>query len=113
MAGLAPRRFLPPTRQRPLSPFLAGIDRMLRAQHEEYPTLPEYTLGYILRTGGSWRSPIRNFRLVVDKGSADNIVSFCGDGIRQISPTRFEVRRTNWRLTRDLRILIIAPRAAQ
>jgi hypothetical protein len=71
--------------------------------------LPETTVGYILKTGANWRSPIRNFRLVVDKGSPDNIVSFCGTGIRKISPTQFEMQRTNWRPDRDLRVLILQP----
>jgi hypothetical protein len=66
----------------------------------------DYYLGYILTTGGNWRSPIGDFRLVVDKGRASNIVSFCETGVRQISPTRFEVRHRNWRPTRDLNILI-------
>ncbi len=89
--------------------FLAGITRMSRAGGPDNYLLPERTVGYILKTGANWRSPIRNFRLVVDKGSPDNIVSFCGTGIRKISPTQFEMRRTNWRPDRDLRVLILSP----
>jgi hypothetical protein len=88
--------------------FLGGVARMRRAGGE-HALLPETTVGYILKTGGNWRSPIRNFRLVVDKGSADNIVSFCGTGVRKISDTQFEMRRTNWRPDRDLRVLILSP----
>ncbi len=87
--------------------FLGGIDRMTRA--EQYAQ--SRTVGYILKTGANWRSPIRNFRLVVDKGDPRNIVSFCGTGIRKISPTQFEMRRTNWRPTQDLRVLIVVPNA--
>jgi hypothetical protein len=47
---------------------------------------------------------------VVDKGAAANLVSFCGEGVRKIGPTRFEVRRKNWRPDRDLRILIVEAR---
>jgi hypothetical protein len=84
--------------------FLAGLDRL----HRLGPT-PEHRLGYILTTGGNWRSPIGDFRLVVDKGAAANLVSFCGDGVRKISPTRFEVRHRNWRPDRDLKMLIVTP----
>lgn len=43
---------------------------------------------------------------MVDKGHPANLVSFCAEGVRRIGPTQFEVRRTNWRPDRDLRILI-------
>ncbi|MBN8553309.1 MAG: DUF4424 family protein [Caulobacterales bacterium] len=52
----------------------------------------ETWLDYVLTTGANWAGPIREFRLVVDKGSQENLVSFCGTGVRRISPTQFEVR---------------------
>lgn len=64
-------------------------------------------LDYTLVTGANWSGPIGDFRLVVDKGSEDNIVSFCADGVRRISPTQFEVRYTNYTPTRDLNVLIV------
>jgi hypothetical protein len=89
--------------------FLAALDRMsaraTRAQRD-YPM--ESRLRYILTTGGNWRSPIGDFRLVVDKGSPDAIVSFCGEGVRRISPTQFEIRRRNWRPDRDLAVLFVS-----
>jgi hypothetical protein len=90
--------------------FLAAIDRMSARSTEEEPVLlGERTIGYILTTGAGWRSPIGDFRLVVDKGRPDNIVSFCGTGLRRISPTQFEMRRRNWRPDRDLAVLIVSP----
>ena len=89
--------------------FLASIDRMSqRAERQQgnYPT--ESRIRYILTTGGNWRAPIGDFRLVVDKGRPDAIVSFCGEGVRRISPTRFEVRHRNWRPDRDLAVLIVS-----
>jgi len=50
--------------------FLAAIDRLQQRAdrtHDNYPM--ERRLGYILTTGGNWRSPIGDFRMVVDKGS--------------------------------------------
>ena len=49
--------------------------------------------------------------MVVDKGAAANIVSFCGEGVRKISPTQFEVRHTNFSPTGDVSILILLPPA--
>jgi hypothetical protein len=91
--------------------FLAAVDRFAtRSGPAEQAVLGEQRIGYILRTGANWRSPIGDFRLVVDKGAPENIVSFCGTGLRRISPTQFEMRRTNWRPTQDLRVLIVQPR---
>jgi hypothetical protein len=85
--------------------FLAGLDRLRRRS----AATPEQRIGYILTTGANWRSPIGDFRLVVDKGAPANLVSFCGEGVRKISPTRFEIRRKNWRPDRDLKVLIVEP----
>ncbi len=88
--------------------FAASLDRLRRAGGEG-AELPDYRIGYILRTGANWRSPIGDFRLVIDKGSPRNLVSFCEEGVRRISPTQFEVRHRNWRPTRDLNVLIVQP----
>lgn len=88
------------------SAFLAGVDRLARRAGA---TLPEQRIGYILTTGAHWRAPIGRFRLVVDKGAPENLVSFCGDGVRRISPTQFEQVRRNWRPDRDLKVLIVMP----
>jgi hypothetical protein len=90
--------------------FLAAVDRMAARGTEDRPALlGEQRIRYILTTGGNWASPIGDFRLVVDKGSPGNIVSFCGSGLTRLSPTRFEMRRRNWRPDRDLAVLIVQP----
>jgi Domain of unknown function (DUF4424) len=67
----------------------------------------EQRIEYILKTGANWAGPIRDFRLTVDKGDADSLVSFCGEGVKRISPTRFEMRATDFTPQRDLSILIL------
>ena len=44
---------------------------------------------------------------MVDKGSTENLVSFCMNGVTKIGPTRFEVVKTDFEPTRDLDILIV------
>ena len=84
--------------------FLAGARRMRsRGLH-----LSETWVDYILTTGANWAEPIGEFRMVVDKGRSRNLISFCGEGVRKISSTRFEVRRTNFTPTRDLSVLILS-----
>lgn len=91
------------------SAFFAALDRMRGRTRDDGIFASEQRLGYILTTGSNWRSPIGSFHLVVDKVDPRAIISFCEDGVRRISPTRFEVRHRNWRPTRDLHILIATP----
>ena len=44
----------------------------------------QHFLEYILVTGANWSGPISNFRLVIDKGSPENLLSFCGQSVRKI-----------------------------
>ena len=46
----------------------------------------EQRIDYILRTGANWAGPIRDFRLIVDKGDAGSLVSFCGEGRQAREP---------------------------
>lgn len=87
--------------------FLTALDRIAARGAPEY--VSEQRVSYVLTTGAGWASPIGEFRLVVDKGAPDNIVSFCGEGVRRISPTQFEMRRRDWRPERDLHVLILRP----
>jgi len=90
--------------------FLAAFDKKVAVQLKN-PDAPmaysETWIGYVLSSGRNWRGPIKQFRLVVDKGKAENMVSFCMTGVKKISPTQFEVRRTNFEPKGDLEILIV------
>jgi hypothetical protein len=67
----------------------------------------EHRIEYILKTGGNWAGPIGDFRLVIDKGEASSLLSFCGDDVKRLSPTRFEIRLTDFVPESDLSILIL------
>jgi hypothetical protein len=64
-------------------------------------------VSYILASGATWAGPIKDFRLVVDKGRADALVSFCGEGVTKISPTQFEMRKTNFEPKQNLDVMIV------
>jgi hypothetical protein len=89
--------------------FIASVDKR-RAKGRDGPMMPERNIDYILTTGGNWAKPIGNFRLVVDKGRPSNLLSFCGDGVKKISPTQFEMVKKNWRPPSDLHVLILEPK---
>lgn len=86
------------------------LDAVARAKgSQEYPPFSENRVSYILKTGGNWAKPIGDFRMVIDKGDAKNLVSFCATGVKKIGPTQFEVRKTNWTPPGDLNVLILVP----
>lgn len=90
--------------------FLRSFDRKfkdLKKGKDDDPQYYETWLGYVLKTGANWKGPIADFRLVVDKGRADSLVSFCAEGVKKISPTKFEWRRADFTPTGDLQVLIV------
>jgi hypothetical protein len=50
---------------------------------------------------------------VVDKGAADNLVSFCGDDVRKLGETRFEMKKSDYTPDGNLSILILKKLAPQ
>lgn len=86
--------------------FLRGFDGRLAKMRDKL-AYNEIWLGYALKPGANWLGPIRDFRLVVDKGAPDALVSFCAKGVKKISPTQFEVRYTDFKPTQDIAILIL------
>lgn len=70
----------------------------------------EQRLSYVLTTGANWAGPIGHFRLIVDKGTTDNLVSYCGTGVTKTGPTTFELTAEDFWPERDLDILFaVAP----
>lgn len=94
--------------------FLKGFDKRFNAERakakargDDYGVAyVEHWLDYVLKSGANWKGPIKDFRLVVDKEKPGNLLSFCMDGVKKISPTRFEVHKSNFEPTRDIQILI-------
>jgi len=89
--------------------FLAAVAKAKRAVGPDRQAFFEKRIDYVLSSGGNWKSPIGDFRLVVDKGRPDALVSFCMDGATRLDATRFEVRKTAFRPSQDLSILILEP----
>lgn len=86
--------------------ILRALDRARRKPDEAAP-YGEERIDYVLATGANWSGPIKDFRLVVDKGDKDNLVSFCGEGVKKIGPTRFEMRKRDFVPTGIFSVLIL------
>jgi hypothetical protein len=72
--------------------------------------LGEEWISYVLTTGANWAKPIGTFTLTVDKGAPEHLVSFCGDGVEKLGPTKFRMSKRDYTPAADLHILILKPR---
>lgn len=91
-------------------PFLRGYDRRRYTADgglNEAVMPVETWLSYVLATGANWKGPIKRFKLTVDKPGPQVLVSLCMDGLTRVSPTRFEVVKTDFEPTRDIDILMV------
>jgi hypothetical protein len=88
--------------------FLVAVERARKAANSKFGApFAEERIDYILNTGANWSGPIKEFRLVVDKGAAENLVSFCGDDVKKISETQVELRKTDYTPDGNLSILFL------
>lgn len=62
-------------------------------------------LSYVLQTARNWSGPIRRFRLTLDKGQTDVILSLCAQGLRKVAPTQFVMEATDYVPKSDLKVL--------
>jgi uncharacterized protein DUF4424/YARHG domain-containing protein len=76
----------------------------LSKKHDQFGQM---RIDYILTTGANWSGPIRKFRVVVDKGAPESLVSFCGQNVRKVAPTQFEMQMNNFIPRSNLSVLIL------
>jgi uncharacterized protein DUF4424 len=90
------------------SDFFTSVERLRKAAKSEFgPPYAEQRIDYILRTGANWSGPIGQFHLTVDKGEPGSLVSFCGQGIKKTSDTKFEMTKTDFSPDGDLAVLML------
>ncbi|MBL9011000.1 MAG: DUF4424 family protein [Alphaproteobacteria bacterium] len=66
-----------------------------------------FNIQYVLTTAKTWKGPIGTFRLTLDKGKPENVLSVCMDGLTKSGPTSFTVEKTNYTPDKDLDILVV------
>lgn len=91
------------------STFLSTVDRATKAAGKNELAYSEASIHYILSTGGNWYGPIGDFTLTIDKGAPQNLVSFCGTGVKKINPTQFQIKAKDFTPLKDLAVLILKP----
>ena len=85
---------------------LAARLKALQKRDGDNAMLVQWTVDYVLTTGKNWKGPIGTFRLTLDKGKPDNVISLCMDGVKKSGPTTFVVERRNFEPDKDLSVLI-------
>jgi hypothetical protein len=61
-------------------------------------------VSYILTTANTWKTPIGEFELVVERPEG-HAVSFCWDGkVEKVGPTTFSARATDFVPSRELSV---------
>lgn len=89
--------------------FARAAQRQRERAGDNWPSI--HWVSYILTTGANWAGPIGRFRLTVDKGAPEHLVSLCRDGIRKTGPTTFVWEATDFWPESDLKVLFVeAPR---
>ena len=71
----------------------AGFDAVKRAHHVE-----------VYHAAHGWTVPDSS---IYDKGEADRLVSFCGQGAKKTGDTKFEMTKSNFSPDGDLAVLIL------
>lgn len=90
--------------------FERAVAKAAKSADGGFPPFMEAWLSYVLTTGGNWAlGTIGKFRLTIDKGDPKNIVSFCGNGVRKVGPTTFEMTAQDFNPERNIEILILQP----
>jgi hypothetical protein len=86
------------------SEFIAAARKRLKAGKTGLVS----EISYILVTGANWAGGvIGDFELTVDKGEPNALVSFCGEGVKKIAPTQFQMKASAYAPRRNLHILIM------
>lgn len=93
--------------------FERAVQNAVDAAEENVTPYYENWISYVLTTGGNWAANIGKFKLTIDKGKADSLVSFCGEGVKKTGPTTFEMTAEDFYPQKDIEILILEKAPAQ
>jgi hypothetical protein len=86
---------------------IAQFKKRHPVKNEDGFVLWENRIQYTLTTANNWSGPIRNFHLMVTTESAEELLMTCETGLKQSSPTRYEMTRVNYWPAKDLDLLIL------
>jgi len=86
--------------------FLAQLDKRA-GNGVQNASIQERRINYVLKTGANWAGPIRTFKLTIDPGGSDRLVSFCLNRLKQTAANALQFTGTDFKPEADLKILIV------
>lgn len=88
--------------------FLAELDKRAGSSQANTAKLQERRISYVLKTGANWAGPIRSFKLTIDPGGSNRLVSFCPGRLKAPSTgSALEYTASDFKPDADLKILVI------
>ena len=72
--------------------FLAQLDARAGNGEINEPMIGEQRINYVLKSGADWAGPIGSFKLTIDPGASDRLVSFCPGQLKPTAPNAFTER---------------------
>ncbi|MEW6643204.1 MAG: DUF4424 domain-containing protein [Pseudomonadota bacterium] len=87
--------------------FLAELDKRAGNGQANTAMLGERRVSYVLKTGANWAGPIKTFRLTIDPGGNDRLVSFCPGKLKSAATGSLDYVASDFKPDADLKILII------
>ncbi|WP_291691967.1 DUF4424 domain-containing protein [Bradyrhizobium sp.] len=86
--------------------FLSELDKRAASAGRD-AAIGERRINYVLKTGANWAGPIDSFKLSIDPGAKDRLVSFCPGALKPTAPNALEYTATDFKPETDLKILIV------
>lgn len=84
--------------------FIAAYNKMVKRKGADGSFAVE-KVGYILKTGNTWKNGIEDFTLNVTKGAPEELISLCFPGkFKKMNATTYQVRLQNFQPAKDLNI---------
>jgi hypothetical protein len=87
--------------------FLAQLDTRAGTGELNAAMVGEQRINYALKTGGDGAAPIGSFKLTIDPGAGDRLVSFCPGRLKPTAPGALTFTAKDFTPEGDLKVLII------
>ena len=87
--------------------FLRGLDKQAGVAEDNTAQLQERRIDVVLPPALGSDAPVPAFRLTLDKGKPDSLISTCTDKLKKVGPTLFEADLTDTAPPRRFRVLFV------
>lgn len=90
------------------TPFLRTLEKsMAPSRTDDSDYAHPHWVDFVLTSANTWRQPIEDFTLIIDRGDTNTLVSFCSPkhtDVKRLGENEFEVHLTDFIPTSELRI---------